>query len=62
MTDTQNIVDLTMAIDDPFSMPLCPICDQPLEEYEAITLFKAHGCIALAHVYCIADARKEAGV
>ena len=56
-----DIVDLSEAI-EVCCMSVCPFCCQPLEEYEAIATFKAHGGIGLAHVECIAEKREELGI
>lgn len=54
-----DLIDLTDVIEDVFSMPLCPLCGQPLESEEDIEPFRAHGCLALAHTYCLDEAVKE---
>lgn len=55
---TEHIVDLTEAFEDPFSLPCCPLCDQPVETHDPYGEFIAHGSVFLGHLFCISDARK----
>lgn len=59
--DQESLVDFSDDI-DPFDMPLCPICDQPMLSYEALCMIKAHDSIALAHVVCVGLRREELGI
>jgi hypothetical protein len=45
------MIDLTerIEIDD---MSLCPLCDQPILNYEEISIFSAHGMVGLIHKGC----------
>jgi hypothetical protein len=38
---------------DPDHVPLCPICDQPIFDYEEVLLFTAHGQKGLGHSCCV---------
>lgn len=62
MNEDDYIIDLTGAIENLEDMPLCPLCDQPLDYWEVTRTFKAHGYIALAHIQCIANERERLGV
>ena len=39
-------------IDD---MPVCPLCDNSIYQYEEIALVSAHTMIALVHKWCLDD-------
>ncbi len=58
----EELVDLTKYFYEPFDLPMCPICDQPIEEYQAYGLFKAWKNLLLAHVECICSVREKIGV
>ncbi len=53
------ITDLTNVIDEIEQMPLCPLCDQPLEHWMEIDMFTAHGMKAAAHSDCINNHNNE---
>jgi len=45
------MIDLTGSIETD-DMPLCPFCDQPISNYEEISIFSAHGMVGLIHKGC----------
>ena len=46
MKDVSSIVDSS-------EMPVCPICDNDIEEDDLVMIVKAHELIALAHEFCL---------
>jgi len=52
-------VDLSIAFSNPMDMPCCPLCGQPIETGDPYNVFIAHGCVLLAHTFCIAESREE---
>ena len=52
-----DIVDLSDVI-EPDDMPLCPLCDNVINDWEPSALLFAHGVKGLAHVICIGGARE----
>lgn len=56
--DDDKVIDMSNVI-DPEQMPLCPLCDQPIGDYEPAGLILAHGYKGLAHVICIAENRDD---
>jgi len=57
VSDDDEIADLSDSI-DPFDIPCCPFCDNAILMYEPGYVFIAHGVKALAHIQCIAEARR----
>lgn len=43
--DISNIVSLD-------EMPVCPLCDNEIEEGDQVSLVKSNGCVGLAHEFC----------
>ncbi len=37
---------------DPEDIPCCPLCGQPILDWEEFVVESAHGCRFLAHTYC----------
>lgn len=37
------VPDITHLVDDPFTLPLCPLCDQPIPAWAEGRLVIAHG-------------------
>ena len=46
------MIDITNMI-EPESVPLCPLCDQPISQYEEIDIFSAHEMVGIGHKFCI---------
>lgn len=53
-----EIVDLSQGV-EPDDMPLCPLCDHPIMDFEPFTIFCAWSTYALGHVECVAAKREE---
>lgn len=45
------MIDISNAI-DPEDIPLCPLCDQPIMNYETVSIGTAAGAVALVHEDC----------
>ena len=43
----------------PEDMPMCPLCGNPIENWEPASFIAAHGCIAAAHDMCLNDIEEE---
>lgn len=54
MTNLEEIIDTD-------SIPLCPLCDQPIMDYEETILAVAHQCKFLIHNFCFLDLNEEDG-
>lgn len=53
------MIDIAHQVEDPETMPLCPLCDQPIFSYELVEVGVAHGCAALIHQDCAEGAINE---
>jgi len=40
---------------EPEDIPLCPCCDQPIEDWESFCVAEGSGALCLAHVGCIEE-------
>jgi hypothetical protein len=47
--------DISEILDGPDEMPLCPICQSIISEYDTGTLVSAFGIVGLAHADCLDD-------
>lgn len=51
------VFDITKNLDDVFDMPLCPVCDQPIDDESGLAIGKCKvegwpDALALIHVWC----------
>lgn len=54
----ENYVDLSEGIEIE-DIQLCPLCDNPIDDWDNAALFFAHGFKQLGHTFCIVDLRDE---
>lgn len=44
---------------DVTSLPLCPLCDQPMQKGEELKIVEAERCMGLAHANCCLEADED---
>lgn len=52
-------VNIDHLLDSSEDMPLCPICESIIGNYETVTLVDAYGALGLAHEDCLEEDEDE---
>lgn len=53
------MIDVTGRIVEPEDIPLCPLCDQPVFQWDQAEVVTAFDCKALAHADCTLEVDHE---
>ena len=44
---------------DCFDMPICPLCDNAIYDYEPYIIVSCHDVIGLVHLFCLEEAEDK---